>query len=213
MDCAGSLHVCRLRAARLGDDGVPLPGADNLYVTKALIRLAYSPSVVEGENFQQRNGQGDLCVNFRERDVIERWTLEMSICTPDPALTEILTQWGQVLEQDGDVTGFATGYLGEAPEGGGVSIEAWSRAIVGGVQAASLPWWWWVMPRTYWRIGDSSLERAVKENPLVGFAVENPNWYDGPANDWPHLSDRALMWDRTDTIPDEQCGYQTLAAS
>lgn len=212
-DCAGSLHVCRLRVARLDTDGVPLPGANNLYTTKALIRLAYEPGVVEGEKFQQRNGQGDLCGNFRERDVIDQWNLELELCTPDPGLVEILTQWGSVLTQDGQVTGFATGTLGESPDDAGCSVEAFTRAIAGGVQAAELPWWWYVMPRTYWRLGGSALERGFKNNPLVGYAVENENWFDGPANDWPHLSTSALMYDRTDSIPDEFCGYQTLAAS
>lgn len=211
-DCAGSVHACRLRVARLEPNGVPKPGANNLLVTDALVRIAFAPNKVEGENFQGRNGSGALCVHYRERDVTDFYTASLEICTPDVELHEMLAG-GLVLTQGGDSTGYGVPRLGEIADEDGVSIEAWSRAIIGGVQASERPWWWWVLPRTFWSMDEKAAERGIMGNVFTGVAFENENWHDGPENDWPHVSDRAVLWDRTDDIPESVCGYQTLAAS
>lgn len=211
-ECAGSVHALRLRIARLEANGVPDPGPDNLYVTDALVRISNSPVVVEGDDFEQKNGGGIVCVSYKSPDTIKRVDLTMQICTPDPRIHEMLCG-GEVLIEGGEVVGWAYPEVGVDPNPNGVSIEAWSRAIIGGTQASTRPYWRHVFPRTKWRPSDRTLANEVMVPEFAGFSEQNDNWFDGPANDWPHTSDRVYQYARDDVLPASQCGAQTLAAS
>jgi len=90
---------------------------------------------------------------------------------------------GDVLEAGG-LVGFAAPPLGIVT-GAGVSIELWALRIDNG---ALLP-------------------------VFSGQAVENPNWFDGPGNDWPATSDRVHQWIETASYPTPVCGYTELVAS
>lgn len=212
-DCAGSIYAVRLRVARLDESGVPDPGAGNLYVTDTLIRLAVEFTYSEAETIEQKNGAGQVCISDEGDDALTGANVTMELCTPDPELVEMCSG-GVVLEDDDDnPIGWAAPQIGEAAGGFGVSIEAWSKAQVGGAPAASNPYWRWALGRSKFRIPNRELANAAGVTTLVGKAYENPNWFDGPANDWTWLSDRLFAYVRDDSVPAAVCGAQALAAS
>jgi len=211
-ECAGSVHALRLRIARLEPSGVPLPGPDNLLVTDALVRIAGTPVITEGDDFEQKNGSGVVCVAYKAPDSLKRVDLAMQICTPDPRIHEMLVG-GEVIIEGGEVIGYAYPEVGEEANPNGVSVEAWSRAVVDGAQAAVRPFWRHVFPRTKWVPSARTLENAVMVPEFNGFSEQNDGWFDGPANDWPHVSNRVYQYARDDVLPDSDCGAQILAAS
>lgn len=210
-DCLPQIKACRLRVARLGADGVPMPGAENLYVSSALTLITVSPEVEAGAEIVERNGCGDLCINFKDRDRIKRYTVTLQLCTPDPELHELLI--GGSVFADG--TGYTFPELNTDISPNGVSLEAWTwRIRDDGSLDATYPYAQWVFPRVHLSPGERSLQNAALANPFNGFLTENENFYDGPANDWrepPFVG--PFGWQAVGDIPPADCGYQTLAAS
>lgn len=215
-DCASSVQVCAMRVAALGADGVPAPGAKNLYVTNALILLTHTPVYKEGTVKEQENGCGDLCIYQKDCDRLERVDLEMQLCSPDPQLHQMLIG-GTLIAAGSDDIGLALPAVGAAGCPNGVSIEAWSKAWIQDSQAVDRPWIRWVFPRTYWKLGPKSLHNDIMQNPLSGYGSENDNFFNGPGNDYPSsalaVSHRCMSWFRDSAIPATSCGARTLTGS
>lgn len=216
-ECPGSVQACRLRVARLEPNGVPDPGAENLYVSDAMIRLSAEPEVSEGEDLEQKNGCGDIIVAYRSPDAYKHINVELEIAHPDPELIELIAG-GAVLKLGDDTVGYKYPAMRTAFNENGVSVEAWSKAIVDGQLATIKPYHRWVLGKVRnWQIGQRELQNDILATVLSGQAIDNPNWHDGPANDWYDLTDddydTAFAHVRDVGLPEASCGYQTLAAS
>lgn len=213
-ECLTSLHLCTLRVARLGADGVPLPGANNLYVSDAITELTFSEEVRAGQEVEVPDGCGGLCVSYKGDDVPKWWNIELIICKPDPELTELLA--GGTVLTDGAAVGYQPGALNTARTGYGVSLEGWSHQLddAGDIDA-TFPYLHWAFPKVKGlRMGTRRLFEGALENPFTaGKAIENPNWFDGPGNDWNVDSSKAWGVMPSASTPTAECGYQTLQAS
>lgn len=211
-DCLAQLQACAIRVARLEADGSPDPGASNLYTSDALVTLTVTPEIEEGDEFIVKNACGSACVNFKDCDRYKRFTLSMEICTPDPELHEILA--GGTVLTSGAAVGYAVPALGASDCPNGFSLELWTKRIdSSGAQDADFPWARWVLPRAYLVLGERTFENGPLGNTFTGYAIENPNWLDGPLNDWPVASTRAIQWLPDTDIPEPSCGYDELVAS
>jgi hypothetical protein len=123
-----------------------------------------------------------------------------------------------VVETNPGVESVAIGY--RAPEIGvvavpnGVSLEFWSRAIIGSANAQTLPYIHWVLPLCRltpagtWSI--SGTAAMVPE--FEGTASQSDGWDDGPLNDWPYPSDRVWQFARVAALPDFTAGPTTVLA-
>jgi len=67
--------------------------------------------------------------------------------------------------------------------------------------------------RSYWTHDKRSLDINAVPQDYVGYTSANPNWYNGPMNDWPYASDSQFMWAYTKTLPNPVCGGQPLVHS
>lgn len=210
-ECLGQVQVCALRVARLEADGVPLPGANNLYVTESLQTLEVTPVYEDGDEIREKNACGTVCVNFQGDDSLLRYDAALTICTPDPQLMELLGG-GDVLT-DGAKVGYAYPAIGAiAPDD--ISIEFWTKLVNDGVQDPETPWAHWAMPLVKnRRWGQKTFANGAVLPQLSGRAFENLNWFDGPGNDFNADTSRALQWLPATDLPDVACGYQTLVAS
>lgn len=212
-NCARHVFVCSLRVARLTSTGAPEVGANNLYVSDALVTLTITPNISEGDEFEVKNGCGEVCVNVKDCDRLKRLDLTMGLCYPDPELLELLVGGSNVLTS-GDAVGYAFPQLGSGACPDGVSVEFWSKRYdVAGAADSTFPYEHYVMPRTFWQHSARTFENGPVSVELVGFATENDNWFDGPENDWPVASTRVLQSLPTNTLPTPSCGYETLVAS
>ncbi len=210
--CRAQIQSCAMRVARLDNNGVPLPGASNLYVSSDFISLEMSAELNEGEEFEAKNACGRDLFNFKDCDRIKRLNISLTLGTPDPQLTELLVG-GSVLNDAGDV-GYAFPVLNAPLCRNGVSIELWARRITGGGSLdPNAPYAWWVFPKVLLTFNTATFENGPFQPAIEGYAVENENWNDGPLNDWPLDTDRVAQWLPTQSIPATQCGYQVLAAS
>jgi hypothetical protein len=211
-DCRPQINACVSRYARLGTDGVPLPGANNLYVSDALVSLAFSPVYTDGDEIDEKNACGATKVYFRQPDTFKRGDVEITLITPDPFLSEFLSG-GDVLDEAGIPKGFAAPPLG-AITGAGISVELWTNRIDDGDLDQSFAYAHWVYPKIKnLRVGNHSHEAGALKPVFSGQAYENVNWFDGPTGDWPALSDRIYQWLPTNVVPTPTCAYINLAAS
>lgn len=211
--CLPQVQADRIRVALLDADGTTAPGASNLYVSDALTTLTATPVYTDADEIEEKNASGTVCVNFKGDDTFKRLDVTLTICTVDPYLHALLTgAQGDVLT-DGTAVGFAYPPIGPLTSNG-ISIELWAKRINNGAVDPDYPYAWWAMPRVKnLRLGDRTFENGAQASPFSGQALENPNWFDGPTNDWPVASDRALQFIPTPTLPNAVCGYQTLVAT
>lgn len=205
------LQAVRLRVATLDFvSGVPLPGANHLYVTDAFVKVGFGWEVKDGTEIEEENAQGGVCAYVKGSKTRKRGNVNLEICTSDPYLTTMLDN-GTIIE-DGDRIGAAAPALGVA-EDFAVSIEVWTKRIVNGALDPSSPYAWWVYPRVQGLVpGDHEHGNSALKPSYTGEAYENPNWYDGPLNDWPAASNRVHQWIPTTTLP-AITHSTTLAAS
>jgi len=209
--CPVVLQACAIRLARLDAIGVPAPGPNNLYVSDGMIELTYTEEVEKGTDVTVKNGRGDICASFRTDDLLKRVTLNLVICPYDPELFELL-RGGTVL-RSGERTGYAAPRVGIDPTPSGVSLEVWMKRRQHGGGDDTFAYEQFVFPRTYWTFGGRKLEDGVQLSVLDGWGQENPNWFNGPGNDWPVASTSCYASLPTNSLPTPHCGAQTLSAS
>lgn len=210
-----SVSFNRLRVGRLGATGDVMVGATNGFVSGSQIELADTPDIERGIEITQRNGAGELCVEYRDPDVVKRRNLTLSICGVEDELFELIT--GALLIQNATpaTIGHADPPLGEVPNPNGISIEGWSKNLVNGSQSPTLPWFRWLYGKTYgWTRGEDRLLHGQKAWTFTGIAVENPALRaDGPFSDWDGPVDRVRAVYRTaDAPPAAGIGYVAVPA-
>lgn len=214
-DCLPQVQACRIRVANLEPNGVPDPGADNLYTSDALVELTATPVYEDGTNIRQKNACGTVCLDYSGDDSFVRYDIALTICTQDPRLMSMLGG-GDVITDvvNGEtVRGYAGPAIG-ALSGNGVSLELWAVRVDDGQKHAEFPYAWHVYPKvTNLREGVRTFSDGSQLPQFTGRAFENPNWFDGPTNDWPAASDRAHQWFPTAVLPTATCGPVALAVS
>lgn len=216
--CLGSARVCALRVTRLDANCNIVKGANNAVASSAIVRLQSSPEYETGDEFLQKNGCGDICLYIKALDKLKRMNLQMDLCTRDMELIELLTG-ASLYTIDGAVSGLSRRGIGEA-DPDRVSVELWTKAIPTGqsgacTQGNGATWWRWVYPAATFTLGDVTHENGIGLVTLSGFADPNPNWYNGPFNDWP--ADEAFDINSpehfildSDGPPATTCGYITV---
>lgn len=205
------LAACRIRVAALDTNGVPSPGAGNLYVSDTFVSIGFTPVFDEGEEITEKNACGGIVLAYLTPPSFKRGDVTITLATPDPVLGAMLG--GGSILTDGERIGFAAPPIGQLNEDG-VSIEVWTKRIDNGDLFADTPYAWWVYPKVKnLRLGDFTHENAGLKPVYTGQSVENPNWYDGPLNDWPVESDKVFQWIPTVDLPALTDGAVELVAS
>lgn len=216
-DGAAIVYALYLRVCRLNPDGTPKVGTGNLFTTDGLVSIAFGLEYTEGEEIEKKNGAGKVCVYYKAPDTLKRLTVaSLEICSPNPELYEMLAG-GSVLTSGTGETMRSVGYqapeVGTNPNPDGVSIEAWSAAVIDGSPAAVDPYVWWVLPRTYLRPdGNVELGADAVGATFSGWGNQNASWGAGPLGDWEFDSERVYQWVRTDTVPTPSTSAEAVPA-
>jgi hypothetical protein len=210
-DFAGSIFAVRLRIARLLASGALASGANASYVTDALTKLDLKPVYADPQRIEERNGSGIVCVSGTGPKTLLRYDVSITVCTPDEQLEEILAG-GVLLTSGGQTVGYGVPPANtDLTPGGGVSIEAWSRAVIGGKPAATNPFRHWALPQVInLARADSSLEAAAHTPTFDGEAYENAAWGTGPNAEWTLASTRILQRRRVAVLPAVSADYVAL---
>ncbi len=200
----GSVYALGMRVCRLDRTGAPIVGAGNAYVTDNLVRLDFTMNYREGEEKERTNGTGRACLYYKAPDTVRGLTINtLELCYPDPELEEFLSSGDVLVDAAGDTMGYAAPQIGTDVAGTGVGIELWSSAIHDDGIDDAFPYMRWLFPREKLR---ETGTRSVGPDPIAltyeGNGQQNPNYGNGPFNDWTHESSRVFQWIRTATIPD-----------
>lgn len=212
-DALGQVQAFRIRVSKLNANGVPSNGANKTYVSNSVVVLNTTPVYTDGVDIQDRNGEGIVCVSFQGPDTFRRIDWDLTICTPDANLLEMLTG-GKVLTSGGQ-TGFAYPVMGTS-DPTNISIELWTKRVNDGSLDDTYPYARWVLGRCKnMRMGKKVFGNQSVQPMVSGKAYDNPNWFDGPLNDWRVASDRVLQWMPvlTSDVPAASLTYGTVAAS
>lgn len=214
---AGSVQAVLARLTRLQENGAPIVGPSNAFYSDSLIEASWAPTYTEPDAIQQPNGAGNVCVFFQPDPSVRGLSLEgLKWCTPDPEILEfcgggtILTGTGA----PGPSIGYAAPAVGAPASAFPISLELWSRAVIGGV---TVGYFHHLLP--YLRLRFSANWVANGSDPLVpefaGTGSENTEWGSGPKDDWPYtVSNRVFQWVQEPTLPaDWEYGYTDVLAA
>lgn len=210
---ASSIQGAAIRVTRLAADGSLASGAKASYVmTSSFTRLSFTPEFEEGEDITEKGANGEVCVAFKTNDTLKRITLEVAICDPDPEFTEILAGGTLFADDQQNTVGYAAPQSGIDSNPNGAAVEVWSKAISGGRQAATNPYWHWVFPYVQLRpTGERVIENGLLANTFSGWGVGNAQFTEGVRNHanaaWPFTSTSAYQYARTTTYPANARGY------
>lgn len=182
----GSIKAAVIRVGKLSGACVPLSGANMGAASKAVITMQATADYETGDEFNQKNGNGDLLISVKDNDKLKRLNLQLELATRDYELISVMT--GATLLASGGVT-YGIARLGTASSTPSpVSMEIWTKvAQASGSCAAtgSGQWFRHVYPKVVWTLGDSEFGNSVATVKMTGVAEGNPNWGNGPFNDYP----------------------------
>jgi hypothetical protein len=216
-DGAGSLFALAIRVTKLDASGAPIVSTQAAYITDALVKAEIGLTYNETEQVTQLNGTGVACVAYQAPQSVSRGAISgLQICQPDPVLKQFLL--GGDIIMSADPTPAPIGYqapLANVPQNtNGVSIEMWSRAVIGSSYAGTLPYIHWVLPRCYvvpsgtWALAAD----AAMTPEFEGYSEQNTGWGQGPEDDWTYPSGRVWAYARVPTLPDVARRWIEVAA-
>jgi hypothetical protein len=210
---AGSIFALGARITKLDAAGAPLVGAENCYVTEALISANIGNTYSEPDAIELTNGAGQTCVFYQPSAVLLGGTIEeFRFCQPDPYIMQFLVG-GDVILDATDATGYRAPLVNVDPVPNGVAIELWSRAVLdnallpGGIH--------WVLPRA--KLRPSEGMSLGSEDPLQpvfsGSLEQNANFGDGPVGDIDFPTDRVWQFNYNPAaIPNLAAGIVPVTA-
>lgn len=147
-DNAGSVYAIGSRFTRLDDDGSPLAGVGNAYVSKAIVTAGIGLEYQDGEEVTQRNGAGQICVSYRAPDSLVRGTItDLQFCSPDPyikafliggaVITRAATAEVQTVTITGTPTGGTFSLTFDGQTASGIAYNANAAAVQTALEALS----------------------------------------------------------------------------
>jgi hypothetical protein len=200
---AGSVFALGMRVPLLTATGAPQTGPASCYVTDNLVKIDFTVEYRDGVEVERLNGAARACLYYASNPTIKRLTIDsVELCYPDPELESLLGGGDVLLDAGGRPIGYAAPEVGSDPVPNGVGIEAWSSAIADDGIESELPYIRWVFPREYLKQSGRSVSSDAFVAAFEGQGNQNPNYGNGPFNDWNHESGRVYQWAREATMPD-----------
>jgi hypothetical protein len=180
------------RITRLLVDG-SIDSAYPSFVTKGYISASFSAEFEDGDEINEKNASGEVCIAFKGDDSLTRISFNLALCTPDPEAAALLAG-GKVIvacaadiPNDvavGDVIGYSSPAVGDTV-GNPVAIEIWSIANVGGKPATGYPYWHWAFPYVKVRYeGDREFSNGALANEYTGQGLGNDALAEGGGLDY-----------------------------
>jgi hypothetical protein len=214
---AASIQGVSIRVTRLDSVGNLLTGKADSYTTSAFMRISFTPEYEEGDEITEKGANGVVCVTYKAPDTLQRITLELAICEPDPELSALISgglllrkNLGSAGDPNHKSIGWAAPGVGDDPAGNGVAIEAWSHAVKSGKRAGVLPYFHWIFPYVKMRqSGDRVIENGLMANTFEGYGLGNASFQSGLDGRWefPIAAERPYAYARSDWAPTGLSGF------
>lgn len=179
--CATPIKGTHIRVVKVDACGIPVTGASALsVVTKGFVQVQMEPQYEEGEEFFEKNADGDACVNQKDDPVLKRLNLTVQLCEIDPTLAAWVIG-ARALTVSTDTLGWA---LTEGIKNNRFSLEVWQR--VAGAGACSAGGLQNYIYNAFPSVGAAQVGNYTIENGRTTFEftgetrAANTAWGDGP---------------------------------
>ena len=175
--CIKTLGFKRVRITELDECGA-VPADAEYVVSNGQIKITLSHEVDSGDEFIQKNGVGELCINEKNPDAIKRVSVELELCEVDPDLVALMTGFRPVLDGAANVVGFraVTGPLDT-----NFALEAWTKLAGGACTGGDLCYGYLLLPWVTGAVpGDIVVENATASLTIKGYTQSNSDWDVGP---------------------------------
>lgn len=186
-------------------------------VTKGFVSVGMEPQYEDGQEYFERNADGDACVNQKDDPTLKRMQLSVELCEVDPAMvTYILSARGLLVSSD--TLGFG---LSEGRPTNHFSLEVWQR--VAGLGACDPSGVQRYVYNAWPNVGAVKMGTYTVENGRAAFtftaetARAATQWGDGPGTGTSWLGSSTVqntehwLWNiTTNTPPTGTCGPTLL---
>lgn len=220
--CAAPIKGTHLRIIKVDDCGNPVTGAASLVVvTKGFVQVVMDPDYEDGEEFFERNADGEACVNQKDKPTLKRFTLTVDFCNVDPTAAAYVLS-ARLLDTTGSPTTGTGWALSEGEPDNKFSMEVWQRVAgsgacdPSGVQRYIYNAWPHVGNT---KVGSYTIENGRSTLQFVGETFgSGSNWGNGPGAGTSWLPSGVVLgttehwaWNiTTNAPPTDQCGPTLL---
>jgi len=130
--CAAPIKGTHIRFVKVDDCGIPVTGTGSFVVTtKGFVQVVMDPDYEDGEEFFEKNADGEACVNQKDKPILKRMGLTVDFCEVDPTLAAYAMSARLLDTASSPTTG--TGFaLGEGAPSNRFSMEVWQRVAGSG---------------------------------------------------------------------------------
>lgn len=176
--CFNVVRGRRVRITQLDTCGIPVSGGAGAFVVSSgFIQVTLAPDTEKGDEYVQKNANGDLCVNERAQDMLKRLAVTIDWCQVDPDIINLIT--GFPLETSGlNTVGFR---IQEGRFNTRWALELWVG--LGDEDCSTSGYGYVLVPRiTGATLGDVKVENSVVSFQTAGYTEKNPGWGVGPFN-------------------------------
>jgi len=212
-ECLAAIHLCRVRITRLNDNGTPMAGPNNVYVTDKPIQLNVTPVYEAGKDSTLVGGCDCIVATYRGFDKLKRFDFELDLAKLEWGLFEMLTG-AAAISSSGAVIGnwfndnaFDCSVAAQP----NVVLEGWQTGWEDDRQDTTFPYVRWLWPSTFWSVSALSLQNDFNQPKMTGFSRGNSAWGTGIFHDQPEAAGALGGGWYDTTIPAASCGYQTHA--
>ena len=182
----------RLRATKINNCGLPVPGPRNRVVTDGFITATLTPVMRDAQELEQANAEGKICVADRTPPTRKWHTAEVNLCNVNTGLITLLNGWPQVLRYDDTPIGFQD----QADVDGdyGVALEIWtggkseddcpvpSTDSIFSAPSSGKAYGYFLFGAVEFTLGPIEIGEQVSTFTLSGLTVAMSQWGRGPYN-------------------------------
>jgi hypothetical protein len=188
-----SLKGRRMRITRLDECGVPVVGACTTVVTSGFITVDFQAEIESGEDYQQKNANGDLEIDEKDPDRIRWINTSISMCEVDPDVLNITANSSLITDAAGTDT-IGAGF-GGTPNTEAFAIEVWTKQAGRDCVGGTPEYGYFVVPFITGGIidGGFTIENGVLTVGIKGEGQKaTSDWGVGPYGDNPLLQTTGL---------------------
>lgn len=215
--CLAAIHLCRVRATRLDAAGFPLAGPNNSYVSDKPMTLGVTPIIEAGQDKTLVGGCDCIIAEYRGRDKLKRFDLDLDLGVIEPALLEMLLGNSAITDPNNPTDIIGNWFTHDAYDCSAVQpnvcFEGWQTGWDQDAPATDWPYVHWIWPSTFWMLAAQTLQNDFLQPKVTSFSRGNPNWGVGIYGDLPEAAEPLGGFFFSTTIPDASCGYLTQSVS
>lgn len=178
-----------IRVTQLDAAGAPLWGSSSCIQNENLVKIDFNPTRQAGASFDTIDAQGRACMSYQGRDTLKRMAYTLQICDLDLQLRTLIEGGTLFTGTAGVLEGFQPPKEGVIGNPNGISVEVWSKRIVGDVQ---IGWWHFAFTRLYLAYDNNTIGNSAMDQTFAGWGNSNINWGSGPMQDFTH--DTSAPW-------------------